>query len=305
MGSGESCHEKKSDSSDDTKLNEIKRKQSERFNFNFQSDREEFQRLRNSNTFEDALKAMNHIGTCLNNLSPEKVSDSILKGIKSKILFIIVNTYTRPQYKLGVGPLNDSITVSVNHKKMGYKVVFLHNSTPNHFLEWLKFILKKNKSDLTIFYTGHGSSVKDASGDELDGFDEAMIFDNGYVLDDQLAKYLANYAHGQRIILLTDCCHSGSMWDIQSQPSMKDVIPQNILSISSAKDSQTAKQTKIRQVDQGLFTFYFWDFLDKEPNLSIKQMESKINPMIGMFKQHLEYATTTPSMLDEPIFPSS
>ena len=295
--------EHSTDSSDDKQLEEIRRKQHEQFKIDFQQKRDEFQKLRNSNTIEDALKAMNHLGNCLNDIIPQQASEFINSEVNQKVLFVVVNTYTKQQYKLGVGPLNDSITVSVNHKKMGYKMIYLHNTTPKHFKVWLQFVLEKTQSDLTIFYTGHVCSIKDKSGDESDGYDEVMLFDSGYVVDDELAQYLAKYAHGQRIVLLTDCCHSGSIWDIQSQPSMKDIIPQNILSVSAAKDSQTAKQTRVKQRDQGIFTYFFWDLLEKEPDLSVKQMEAKINPSINRFKQHLTYATTTPSMLDEPIFP--
>ena len=51
-----------------------------------------------------------------------------------------------------------------------------------------------------------------------------MLFDNGYVVDDELAEYLLKYAHGQRILLLTDCCHNGSMWDIQSILNDNNII---------------------------------------------------------------------------------
>lgn len=42
--------------------------------------------------------------------------------------------------------------------------------------------------------------------------------------------------------------------------------------------------------------------INDNPELSIKEMEAKINPLIGRFAQHLAYATTSDSMLNEPIF---
>ncbi|OHT12595.1 Clan CD, family C14, metacaspase-like cysteine peptidase [Tritrichomonas foetus] len=300
---GSSTRDHFSDSSDDAVLDKIKKEQTQQVHMDANTRKEQFQELRGSNTIEASLKIMNHLGICLNDLSPNKVPPQLADGISSKVLLIVVNTYTKPKYQLGVGPLNDSITVAINHKKMGYKMVFLHNTTPKIFKSWLQFVLEKSETDLTIFYTGHGCSVVDKSGDESDGYDEVMLFDTGYVIDDELAEYLAQYAHGQRIVLLSDCCHSGSMWDIQSHPGMKGVIPDNIMSISASKDDQTAKQTKIKSTDQGIFSYYFWDLFNKDQNITTKQMETKINPYISRFKQHFTYATTSPSMLDEPIFP--
>ena len=163
-------------------------------------------------------------------------------------------------------------------------------------------------NDLTIFYTGHGCSVRDKTGDESDGYDEVMLFDSGYVLDDVLADYLVRYAKGgeQRIVLLSDCCHSGSIWDIQSilnKSKAGNKIPSHIVSISAAQDNQTAKQTKVDSKDQGIFTYFFWDIWQDKQDITFKDMEKQINPKIGKFTQLFTVATTTPSMLEGPIFP--
>ncbi|KAK8835060.1 hypothetical protein M9Y10_039536 [Tritrichomonas musculus] len=295
------------ESIDDSEIEEIRRKRREQFKLRRDMKRQEFMALRNANTMEDSLECMNKLGRCVNNVDPKVAQQYVKDGINGKVLFVICNTYNKPQYSLGVGPLNDAITVALGHKKMGYQVLYLHNSTPTIFKKWLKFMLKNTTNDLTIFYTGHGCSIKDKDGDESDGYDEVMLFDNGYVTDDELCDYLTRYAkgeNGQRIVLLTDCCHSGSMWDIQSMLKDKtQTIPKNIISVSSAKDDQTAKQTKIKAKDQGIFTYYFWELLNENPALRFKEMESKINPLIGYFKQHFTVATTTPSMLEEEIFP--
>ena len=286
----------------DDELEEIRRKHREQFKLKMNMKREEFLALRNSNTLEDATECMNKLGHCMNNVDIKTVEARIKDGINKKICFIVVNTYTKPSYQLGVGPMNDAVTVAMNHKKFGYTILYLHNSTPTIFKKWLKFLLENTQNDLTIFYTGHGCTISDKTGDESDGYDEVMLFDSGYVVDDELAQYLTKYAHGQRIVLLSDCCHSGSMWDIQSmQKASKEIWP-NIISISSAKDDQTAKQTKIDKKDQGIFSYYFWELISDNPELSAKEMEAKINPLIGRFTQHFAYATTSEGMLNEPIF---
>lgn len=280
----------------------IEDKQHEQIHIENNTKAEDFYKYRNANTIDDAIKCMDMLGTCVNEIEPTAVEPYIKDGISMKVLFIICNTYENPKYKLGVGPLNDSITVAINHYKMNYRMIYLHNSTTTHFLKWLRFILKRTETDLTIFYTGHGTYIRDRDGDEDDGHDEVMLFDKGYVVDDELCRYLCKYAHGQRIVLLSDCCHSGSMWDIQSMMKGEKIKP-NIISISAAKDNQTAKQTKIQSSDQGIFTFFFWQIFNQNQKISTKEMEKKINPSISRFNQHFTFASTVDTLPDEPIFP--
>ena len=259
----------------------------------------QFQQVRASSTIEAVLADFNKIGTLLNG----KPTSSVNVGSLNRVCFLMCNTYTRSDYHLGVGPLNDAYTVASNHHKMGFTIYFLHNSTKEEFIEYLKLFLKHTKKELTIFFTGHGASVKDKNGDESDGFDEAMVFDKGYIVDDDLAKILRENANGKtRIILLTDCCHSGSIWDIQSCKKLGIKMPPNIISLSAAKDSQTAKQTTIGKKSQGIFTYFFWKFVNEDPKITPKQLEGKINPSIKNFNQCFVIAATSDEMENKPIF---
>lgn len=68
---------------------------------------------------------------------------------------------------------------------------------------------------LIITYSGHGTWVPDASGDEPDGRDEALcpydLGSKGPLLDDDLHTLLSRRAAGVRIVLISDSCHSGSV----------------------------------------------------------------------------------------------
>ena len=68
---------------------------------------------------------------------------------------------------------------------------------------------------VAITYSGHGTWVPDASGDEPDGRDEALcphdIRDAGPLLDDDLHDLLQGRPAGMRILLLSDSCHSGTV----------------------------------------------------------------------------------------------
>ncbi|KAK8899755.1 hypothetical protein M9Y10_002077 [Tritrichomonas musculus] len=287
------------------KIEEIQKQQESHYKVDDNTTTDQFYNFRNESTPDETIKLLDDLGTCLNGIDTKVAKKYCTHGINDKILFIVCNTYTKPQYKLGVGPINDALTVAIHHKKMGYNIVYLHNSTVVQFKKWLKFILMNTSSDLTIFYTGHGSQKRDTSGDEADGYDEVMVFDEGFVVDDELANYLVKYAHGQRIVLLTDCCHSGSIWDIQSILSRKENVSPNIISISASADNETSKQTKFGTKDQGIFTYYFWQVFEQNNAITTTQMKAKIDPMIRRFGQKLEYASTSDGIVNDPIFPHS
>jgi hypothetical protein len=232
----------------------------------------------------------------------------------TSLCFICCNTYKKKEYQLGEGPLNDSLNVAKNMKKFGYSVVFLHNPTKELFTKWMDFIFQNFKGQLVLFYVGHGASVADKNGDEDDGLDEAMVFENGFLIDDQLKESLSKCGCA-RTVLLSDCCHSGSIWDLQSVSitrgiklkgrgilSKTEAKGVNIISISAATDSQTAKQTMMESKDQGVFSFHFWEAVNKNKKITSNQMEDVLANVLGKYQQRYTAAATDPAMLDEPIF---
>jgi len=82
-----------------------------------------------------------------------------------------------------------------------------------------------NPGDFFVFYySGHGTEVEDTDGDEKDGMDEAFCFvtPNGQInrssllTDDEFVDILiASIPEGVTLIILADCCHSGTIVDLQ------------------------------------------------------------------------------------------
>ena len=63
-----------------------------------------------------------------------------------------------------------------------------------------------------LTYAGHGSSVPDFSGDELDdGKDETWCLYDREMLDDELYDGWRNFKRGVRVLVISDSCHSGSV----------------------------------------------------------------------------------------------
>jgi len=99
-----------------------------------------------------------------------------------------------------------------------------------------------------IYYTGHGVRVKDVSGDEDDGHDEAFalvtpagkIDYSKFLIDDDFAEIVcAATPDGVNILVITDCCHSGTIADF-NQPCWGKKMA---LSMSGCTDVQTSGDT--------------------------------------------------------------
>lgn len=115
------------------------------------------------------------------------------------------------------------------------------------------------KVDLFIAYSGHGASVKDASGDEDDKRDEALCpIDcdvNGYILDDDIRKnFIDRLGENVKLFMFVDACHSGTMLDLRylytcgasnytcTYRSNEDTKCK-VVSISGCRDNQTSADT--------------------------------------------------------------
>lgn len=96
-----------------------------------------------------------------------------------------------------------------------------------------------------FYYSGHGTSMKDSSGDEQDGEDEALCFvgpqgqlaGKYFMTDDEFAETVMDSIHeGANILILTDCCHSGTIGDLE-----KEIWHgRNVISITGCTDVQTS-----------------------------------------------------------------
>lgn len=259
---------------------------------------EQFQKLRHHATVESALGQLNELAIDLSSIDPQFFIPS------PSSCLICCNSYTTPKLQLGVGPVNDAITVAANHKYMGYVVYFLHNPHHKLFLKFFRVFLEKVTNYLTVYYSGHGAQIKDTSGDEADGYDEVMVFDSGRIIDDELAVYLNKYSRGTaHTLLISDCCHSGTIWDIPENLTDAARFPPNIMSISASNDSQTAKQKNIGNKNQGIFTYNFFALLRSKPNLTINEAENLLSPELRRFNQQIEFYPTRADMLRRPVFP--
>jgi hypothetical protein len=97
--------------------------------------------------------------------------------------------------------------------------------------------------------------------DEPDRKDEAFLFKDRVVTDDLMSEHIiSNYPVNMKrreLILISDCCHSGTIFDVGTNEGYKRKnIP--VISIGACMDNQTAKQDWIDRKGNGVFSHYFW-----------------------------------------------
>mmetsp|Transcript_54629 Transcript_54629/g.130367 ORF Transcript_54629/g.130367 Transcript_54629/m.130367 type:complete len:286 (-) Transcript_54629:168-1025(-) len=110
-----------------------------------------------------------------------------------------------------------------------------------------------------FYYSGHGHFVRDLDGDEADHFDEAFVCvdEQGQIkipqslyIDDEFHDDMVAALHPDtRVLLITDCCHSGTIADLD-KPDMEG---REAILLAGCLDPQTSGDLK-RTQGGGIFT---------------------------------------------------
>lgn len=187
----------------------------------------------------------------------------------SKIALIICNDYIGTSNSLGDVPMKDAELMYETFSQFNYKVVVVHNITCNQYRYLLKLCSIKLKH-LIIYYIGHGTQIHDINGDESDGLDECLFFLDGLITDDESASIIEEYKQCDKLTLFSDCCHSGTIYDI---PDRDDIV-----CISACLDTQTAKQ-----INNGMFTYYLSKYL-KQFN-DTEHLTKALNQKLSIYDQ--------------------
>lgn len=102
-----------------------------------------------------------------------------------------------------------------------------------------------------IHYSGHGTHIKDTSGDELDGTDECLVPSDykecGLLTDDYINAIFQSFNPKTRVVCIFDCCHSGTIgdlkysWEGESKAQIENIncdVSARTITISGCMDNQ-------------------------------------------------------------------
>ena len=138
-------------------------------------------------------------------------------------LHIGLNAVDPAQYEGWEGPLAaceyDANDMAELARAIGYeaKVMLTKQATRKAVIGAIQAAAKKMKAgDIFLMsYSGHGGQVPDFSGDEAlertgDFEDETLCLFDGQLVDDELYALWAAFPADARVLVISDCCHSGT-----------------------------------------------------------------------------------------------
>ncbi len=144
---------------------------------------------------------------------------------KAVSLHIGINNVDTNFYGNFVSPLfgcvNDMKRMGSLALRLGYETHFLQDNEATRDAIKGKIVELGNTVEdggiLLITYAGHGAPIPDKgdsdgdTDDSTDGFDEAWVTYNGFMLDDEVNVALAEISNRIRVVTVSDSCHSESM----------------------------------------------------------------------------------------------
>jgi hypothetical protein len=213
-----------------------------------------------------------------------------------KAAFLCVNSYHSYRSNLGIGPINDAVLFARCMKSFKFEIYFVHNPHAENFLQYLDAFVAAVSKHLVIYYVGQGTKVRTEG-------EEAFVFDDGPVMEEEFIAHLKkNKNPTSKIVLATDACHSGSVWDLQPGSKKAKALPPGLITLSVVSDVQPPKQTMVAGVEQGAFTYNLTKTLQLEPLVTPGEISGKLRPVLKKYAQTFSVGTTTPALLSRPIF---
>jgi len=212
----------------------------------------------------------------------------------NKNALLIGCNYIGTQYELN-GCINDVENIQ-NKLKNQYgfnNILIMSDNTSNkptkaNILNEIKNLLSNaNSGDkLFLLFSGHGTTIKDTNSDEKDGLDEMFVpLDFNCISDDEIKSFINNNLKKDvTLFALFDCCHSGTILDLRYQyfdsenydnsteNTKETETIGNVIMISGCMDNQTSADAYINSTYQGAMAWSFLDTVNKNPNLSWKDL---------------------------------
>lgn len=244
-----------------------------------------------------------------------------------KALLIGINYVKTPQIMLR-GCINDVLSMqnmlidAYDYSKSNIVVLrddnyekntLLHPTYDNIINNLKKVINESNQNDeIWIHYSGHGTYIPDTDGDEKDKKDECLVpsdvYEKGIISDDLLFEILSKSS--SKIYLTIDCCHSGTMFDlnykfllsgtrVMRESGRKHLKNRNIYMYSGSRDIEPAMDSI--NYEQNLYMGAFTEALVKclrynQHNVQMLKLYYDINKYLEIngFSQRCVFTSSNP-----------
>jgi hypothetical protein len=160
--------------------------------------------------------------------APEQPSTPPQQGLRRRSLHIGVNQVDPASYDGWDGALsgceNDAQTMRTIAQRDGFAPTMLltrQATTGNVLAEIAAAAQQLTRGDtFMLSYAGHGAQVPNVSDDaETDQQDETWVLYDRMLIDDELAQAFSQFAAGVDIVMLSDSCHSGTVYRKMFEPA--------------------------------------------------------------------------------------
>jgi len=215
------------------------------------------------------------------------------------------------------------LTTTYDFKPDNIRVIVDERATKAEIEKRYKWILSSTKEndEALIYHSGHGSQWRDRSGDELsDKLDEILItHDHTWrdpLTDDVIGEYFKQLVKGAYLTMIVDACHSGTItrsfignpepyairylqppFDIAARSIGRDMPlrfvgaktgdeeNQRHILLSGCKESETSKELRLGTKIRGALTYNLTKLLRENPNMTWKEVQQKIIPLVKRLDQ--------------------
>lgn len=212
-------------------------------------------------------------------------------GTSNKLFGCINDVNNMKSYLLDNGYIEDDIQILTDETPV--------KPTKKNLLNALFQLVISYSDKLFFHYSGHGTRIFDANGDEADKNDEAIVpldfAQEGIIIDDQLRGILCCMSPKSTMTIVLDSCHSGTCMDLaytiaMQKKTIKKIVkgkpintiveqwdfikdnrnvetPGNVILLSGCMDAQYSADTFEDGQSQGAMTCCLLRTLPKAKNL--------------------------------------
>ena len=153
--------------------------------------------------------------------------------------------------------------------------------------------------DIAVFtYSGHGTQVVEAGGDEGDPYDEAICLYDGNVIDDELRAILQSLHPQGTLVVISDSYFSGSVTRIAGEKAIPRFIPPAVptsgrvarrpfllpeagmreILITGCSDSEFSYDAEFNGRPNGAMTAMALQLIQQNPNATYREFHTACAP---------------------------
>lgn len=216
-----------------------------------------------------------------------------------RVALIVCNSYDSDKRPLGRSVYNDTMLTYDRLNMRDYETYIVHNVTKDEFQTVLRNALQQHLDKLVFYYIGHG--VWTQKKNSLDGYSSFVCCDipkapgncRNFLSSSTVHLLIRQFNTCEKLVLIADCCHSRSIFGISNTVDSVSVV-------TACNDDERAKQDEIMEAvpkqEHGLFTYYFWNYIDEcenDPN----KLFAKIKPILKRKGQRCSIVSSEEQLL--------